>query len=290
MTIALICIAKDEGRFIAEWLAHNLALGFDRIFVFDNESTDETAATITRIGTAWPVERISWKPVEGQSPQITAYEWARIHIAPRYDWVAFFDCDEFLVLNTDETISTFLARFAPEVGAIGLNWLGFGSSGRLKSDYDLVIDAFTRGGYAHSRNNRHIKTIVRSANLAEMTVHAAILKSGCYVHADGHPLAMTEALGLSDDIHHNIAHLNHYQVKSREDFDRKIARGRASLMPQDPRRVRTPAEAEQMFKWLDHNEVEYNQIARHRAAFDAVFANLFRPIPFWRKLWAHRPW
>ena len=34
MKTALVCIAKDEDRYLGEWLAYHLKLGFSEIFVY----------------------------------------------------------------------------------------------------------------------------------------------------------------------------------------------------------------------------------------------------------------
>ena len=275
MSIVLICIVKNEAPFLAEWIAHNLALGFDHIFVFDNESTDDTAGIIKKIGEAWPVKYRFWPSHAGTSPQIDAYNWAMRHIAPGYDWVAFFDCDEFLVLHKHDIIGDFLADFDAEVGAIGVNWLGFGSSGQEKNDYGLVTDTFVYGAKPHIGNNKHVKTIARTKCVASIVIHHVILHAGHYVHPNGHTLYMTDTDGQSDAIEHSTAQLNHYQIKSRADFDRKIARGRAGLPADAPQRIRTPDEAESIFRALDRNEVEYSEIRKHRAAFDTIYPALF---------------
>ena len=275
MSVVLICIVKNEAPFLAEWIAHNLALGFDRIFIFDNESTDETAAIIKKIGEAWPVEYRLWPSRAGSSPQIDAYNWAMTHVASTYDWVTFFDCDEFLVLHKHEVIGDFLTGFGTDIGAIGINWLGFGSSGQENDNYGLVTDTFIHGAKPHAGNNQHIKTIARTKCVTSMVIHHAILREGRYVHPNGQSLGMSNTDGLSNTIEHSTAQLNHYQIKSRVDFDRKIARGRAGLPANDPQRIRPPDEADRIFRALDHNQVEYSDIRKHRAAFDAIYSVLF---------------
>ena len=36
MKVALVCIAKDEDEYIKEWIEYHKKLGFDNIFVFEN--------------------------------------------------------------------------------------------------------------------------------------------------------------------------------------------------------------------------------------------------------------
>jgi len=40
--LAIAVIAKDEGRYIKEYIDFHLMVGVDRIYFFDNESTDNT--------------------------------------------------------------------------------------------------------------------------------------------------------------------------------------------------------------------------------------------------------
>jgi hypothetical protein len=54
----IIATAKDEAPFLVEWLAHHLALGFDKILVATNDCTDGTDALLDAIGTAFPVYRV----------------------------------------------------------------------------------------------------------------------------------------------------------------------------------------------------------------------------------------
>ena len=39
--IGLACIAKDENQYFDEWIRHHLKVGFDRIFIYNNNSNKE---------------------------------------------------------------------------------------------------------------------------------------------------------------------------------------------------------------------------------------------------------
>jgi glycosyltransferase involved in cell wall biosynthesis len=262
MSICLIAIARDEGRFIAEWLAHYLALGVDRIFVFDNESTDATGPIVAAAAARFPVTRIAWPSRPGLSPQVTAYNHALATVAAPFEWACFFDCDEFLVVRQDDTIQAFLDRFGADVGAVGVNWLGFGSSGRLERDYGLVTETFRHGAGRGAKNNRHIKTIARVACVERMGVHHCTLTSGRYVYPTGQDLAMPRKPGVAARVEHRFAQLNHYQLKSRADFDEKIRKGRAGKRVDDPTRYRD--DPDRFFRLLDNNNRHYDEIDRGR--------------------------
>jgi glycosyltransferase involved in cell wall biosynthesis len=275
MSVCLVAIAKNEARFLAEWLAHYLALGFDRIVVFDNESADKTAALLAEIGRRYPVERIPWPTPADRSPQVTAYNHAAQKLLAGHDWAAFFDCDEFLVLRQDRAIGGFLDRYDASVAALAVSWLTFGSSGRVSGDYGLVTDAFRRGGPRGWKNNRHYKTIVRPSALRRMGVHHAELASGAYIHPDGEPLRLADGRGYAARIDHSLAQLNHYQIKSKADFDEKVGRGRAGKKPTDPSRYRRDPDG--FFAMMDRNGVRYDDIDNLRAERMALMAEMQAP-------------
>ena len=57
MTIAAVTCVRDEADVIEEWIAHHLALGIERIHIFDNMSEDTTRARIEAIARQRPASR-----------------------------------------------------------------------------------------------------------------------------------------------------------------------------------------------------------------------------------------
>lgn len=274
MQTNVTAIAKNENRFIIEWLAHYLTLGFDTITVYDNESSDGMSKTLDKLSRAFPVKRIHWPHQPRQSPQITAYADS---LKSGNDWIAFFDLDEFLVFSDpSQSALSFLSRFGEDVSAIGVNWISFGSSGRVSKRYGLVRDAFKKGPPLDFHNNKHIKTIARPSRVKSMGIHAAKLISGRYVAPSGCDLDMSEKEGISDIADHSVAVLNHYQIKSREDFEEKIARGRAGRRTEDAERYRTNGEA--IWRHIDKNEIEHRGIDANRTAFIRTYDDLLASL------------
>jgi len=52
----IVACMRDEALFVVEWVAHHLALGFDRIIVFTNDCSDGTDALLKAMAAALPVE------------------------------------------------------------------------------------------------------------------------------------------------------------------------------------------------------------------------------------------
>lgn len=126
---AVICaIAKDEGRYIGEWIAHHRAIGFDRIWLYDNDSIDDTAAVAAR----WPdfVQVVSWPDRPGRKAQFDAYAHFLAEHAEAAEWVIWLDCDEFVNPKIHESIGAFLEDVSGP--AIGINWRVFGDNGNAE--------------------------------------------------------------------------------------------------------------------------------------------------------------
>ena len=153
------------------------------------------------------------------------------------DWIAFIDADEFLVPAAGIALAAGAPRRAcadPRVGAVVVNWALYGSAGRLEAEPTPVIERFDRRAEQDRLANHHFKSIVRTAAAPATgeTPHAfRLLAPYRTVHADGrpvrpHPIGRP---GLSAEVVWEPLRLNHYVVKSREEFlTRKLPRGRAT--------------------------------------------------------------
>ncbi|NPD68636.1 glycosyltransferase [Lichenicola cladoniae] len=160
-------IVKNEQQDIAEWLVHHAGLGFDRIVVFDNQSTDETAVVVTELARHLPIDHIRWgdheRSVEGLTKQGAAYAACISDFRSEFDWMCFLDADEFLIPPPGDTILNLLQRFE-EASAFALNWQVFGSSGLKSSASRLVMEAFTHRAPNDFDINRHVKMFFRTTD------------------------------------------------------------------------------------------------------------------------------
>lgn len=226
MKVALVCIAKNEDHYIKEWVDYNFKLGFDHIFIYENDwrcSLDNP--------------NVSKIPFDGRSKQIEAYNNFLRHSSSEYQWVAFFDVDEFLVLKKHENVKKFLKEYT-NFNGVGINWCLFGSNGHKKFDKQSgVLERFTKRKITF---DQHVKTILKIGKDVKMGVHNPNID-----------LVGTNKVPFSGPFHVNgnieIAQLNHYFTKSEEEFTEKIKKSRA-----DNGQFRTMEE----FYNHDFNEVE----------------------------------
>lgn len=256
---ALVAIMKDEGCYAGEWARYHRLLGFEPILVYDNGSADDTADVLAAAGAAV----VPWPDRPGVVAQLAAYNDAPARLAA--DWIAFFDADEFLVLHRHDSVSAWLRTMPREAEAVALNWRIFGSGGAVRRSDAPVIERFTRAAVSDSPLHQTVKTIARRSALRRMDIHLAALAShragpgrrwgGHYVDGSGAPMAV-EGRGKAARVDHSTAQLNHYVVKSREEFAIRAARGTASKRPGDPRKSNTHKTNPRFFPAHDRNEVE----------------------------------
>ena len=156
MKAACVGIVKNEAPYIAEWIAYQLSLGFDTVILYDNDSTDSTVVEIRRFQSHCDVCLIEWPDTEPGSHR-RAYENAIQLFKAEFDWLAFFDTDEFLVLESDLR-PTLAARQG--AASIIVQWAMFGSSGHQARPLGLVIENYTQRSEPGFDSNRHFKSII----------------------------------------------------------------------------------------------------------------------------------
>lgn len=227
METATACvIVRDEAPYLAEWLSHYLTLGFDRILVYDNGSVDNSAAIVAACARLQrKIHLMAWPSQPGRVPQISAYTHALAHADTT--WIAYFDADELLVLNGLDSVGEFLARYGEDTGAIAINWRMFGSNGEK-----LYRDAPQASRFRLSGANDMIKSIVRVSHVDAIHVHGARLKRGGYYNDRVEPIELHD-LSHAPYISYQCAQLNHYVLRSAEEFHDKRARGCAARVPGD---------------------------------------------------------
>lgn len=154
-TVALFTNARDE-KFIKEWAAHHLLLGFDYIFITDHLSVIPLTSIFNNFSNRVIVNTYNKKG----SIKIELMNKAII-TAKKYkvDWFIYLDADEFIILNHNNitNIKQFLQVYNA-VDMVGINWLMFGSNS-LDKDPPNIIGHYTKSDLML---NNHIKSFVRT--------------------------------------------------------------------------------------------------------------------------------
>lgn len=221
--LALCTIAKNETLFIREWIAYHYLIGFEKIIIYDNESTPPVRDLVGDFFDAGIVGTIF---IGGQGLQLTAYNHCLQNYGPFFTWMAFLDVDEFLVLKKEQDARVLLAEYEAFSG-LALNMCTFGSAGRLGRPPGLVMENYKE------RLDRDvtIKSIVRPDKVKmAFSPHDFVYSEGCAVNTEFLP-----AVGSYTPVAVSKAQVNHYSYRSQQDYEEKIHRGDAIYVDTNPR-------------------------------------------------------
>lgn len=220
--LAICAIAKDEGPYFKEWIEWHLKMGVDKFYIYDNESTDSTREVLTTYIESGVVE---YNYFPGYRRQLAAYDDCLERHRLDTRWIAFIDLDEFIVPVKDKSIPDFLRRFE-DASAVEINWLVYGSGGAKKKLSGTMMERFRRHSLPQHRLNRHVKSIVNPRRIYSVIgCHEVARLSGTTYDSHGNPVIKNFR---DREPQQDVIRINHYAVRSWEEFLEKQLRGRAS--------------------------------------------------------------
>lgn len=135
--LGIVAIAKNEEDYIKEWVAFHKVMGFDKIILYDNDSTDNMVEEIRPF-----IEEgyVIYNEIHGTAQQLNAYNDALKKYTKLFKYLAFIDCDEFLFpVDPHETVLSVIEKTMNLdrcAGGVCVNWAMFGSSGLEKKQRD----------------------------------------------------------------------------------------------------------------------------------------------------------
>lgn len=145
--IALCCIGRRENRYAREFVAHYHRLGFDKIYLCDNNRDGEERFedVLSSFIDSGFVEVLDYRNKSGV--QREAYEDIYRKYGERWRWMAFFDFDEFLVIPDGEPSETVaiqdLMKNYDGYDCVLFNWMNYGDNGLLRDDGRDLSERFT---------------------------------------------------------------------------------------------------------------------------------------------------
>jgi hypothetical protein len=243
MKTAVVCIAIHEEPYIFEFINYYInKLKVDHVYIYDNTVSN------TLIGCSHD-PRVSVIHFPGKQKQLPAYFNFICNYSQIYDWVCFFDVDEFLYLN-GLSLQEFLSsnELYENISAIGFQWKIFGSSGKLYYSNEPVTKRFQK---CQKKIDKHIKTILKPKDyIGFNNPHYFNTTRGTfdpYMNPIVSPISSESEREIGSEMGSgsNIF-LAHYFTKSAKEFGQKIERGRSDI--KDKRDVGD-------FIRHDHNEV-----------------------------------
>ncbi|MGB0966937.1 MAG: glycosyltransferase family 2 protein [Halocynthiibacter sp.] len=239
MNILCITAMRNEGPHLLEWIAHHRALGVDEFLIYTNDCDDGTDEMLDILAQEGWLHHVRHDVPANKSVQWQALKMARAH--PAYqaaDWVMVTDCDEFINLAEPlADLRDLIAAMPEKTDAIMLPWRLFGSARRRSISPGLTLEEFTRAAPLALRANWQcfFKTLYRRTAFGRPGVHRPQPRKqgrvANWVTASGQPMSDDFAqndkviLKIGEPDARSLVQLNHYSLRSIEDFLAKIHRG-----------------------------------------------------------------
>lgn len=285
--LAITCI-RDEGPWLLDWIAHHQAAGFDHFLIASHDCTDGTDDMLDALAEAGVVTHVPFEIKGKKSVQWQALKLLSDH--PVYlaaERALFFDVDEYLVLDGDATLATLLSE---DADAVTLRWHLFGNSGLFDWEDRPVTARFTMAAPDDMPFPlaQLFKTLHRPSAFKGLGVHRPKGQQGRWQGAGG--VAFSDKFAKTPKLIHLFgipsvgerAWLNHYSVRSIEEFVLKSKRGLPNHMEKnvdagywavrnfnvtEDRRIAPMLKATRRIRLAqqDFDELHMRSVAHHRA-------------------------
>ena len=216
MKIALVAIGRQENKYAREWVEHHLRVGFHHIFIADNNHDGEEhfEEVLGDFVTKGNVTILNYRNKVAYQRQAYAEIYAKYQ--KDYDWMAFFDFDEFLDIRKG-TLQELLS-VSPFMPAVLINWECYGDNGLVKYDDRPCWERFSKPlphplhvQYKSHAENDHVKSIIRGG-----------IGNICFKH---NPHVIGDMSPFREYDPNDRAVLRHYITKTAEEWLWRSQRG-----------------------------------------------------------------
>lgn len=233
MKVCVCAIAKMENHYIREWVEHYKSIGFDKIFLYDNNDVDgeRFEEVINDYIQSSFVEIIDFRgriSTDNFNLQSYSYQDCYTKHKNEYDWFLIVDCDEFLHISNYRNIKELLdnEKYNGFEG-IRFQWMNMDDNNLIHvvdGDYSLQ-KRFTNG-----KMNKYGKSIIRGwLDIKSNEFHGHSFRNHTYCDATGiqcKPMDQTDnSVLVQDYIVDTDIFIKHYRSKTIQEWiDIKLKR------------------------------------------------------------------
>jgi len=266
LKVCICTLGKEENRYIIEFIEHYKNYGVDKIYLYDNNDIDgeKFENVINKYIDNNFVEIINWRGIKGKSTYYRIMDSCYQTYHNQYDWLIFYEIDEFVYLKNYQSIKYFLLnKKFNKCESIQLNWVHMSDNNRIFYENKSLLERFPKVGKNIVKNKKnkicYVKTIIRGhlKNISIVNNHLLNKKlKAC--NGFGKKPKLKKIKSLNPDYKFN--YIRHYYGKSVQEFVEKINRG--DLLRGNKRKVVNWA-IEKFFyiNTITSNKIEY--IQRH---------------------------
>jgi len=220
--VCMCAIAKEENKYIKEFVDHYKNYDIDKIYIFDNNNIggERFEDVIQDYIDSGFVELVNYRGVT--QPQMPAYNDCYRKYNKFYDWLIYFDIDEFIYLKDFKSFKTFLndKRF-DKCNRVQFNFIFYTDNNQLYYEDKPLKERFTerepsargkkRGG------DQPIKSALRG-NMRDVKIYCPHVLDRNTRSCDGFGNRRRLYLHMMHNSDYEYYYLIHYAWKSTEEF------------------------------------------------------------------------
>ena len=228
--VCVCTVGKLENRYIKEFLEHYKGYGVDKIFLYDNNDIDgekfeDVIYNYIKEEFVTLIKNFRGKRQAALEIMNDCYK----KNFRNYDWLIFFEIDEFIYLKNISNIKDFLKQSKfNKCQRIQLNWIFHTDNDLLFYDNRSLIERFPE----REKKARGVKKGDWNGIKSILKGHIKNIKIKC-IHTLNHHLKSCDGFGkykkidgiITRDADFEYYYIDHYYSKSTEEFINKINRG-----------------------------------------------------------------
>lgn len=222
---AIVCgIAKRENKYINEWCKHYISLGFDHIYLYDNNEFDYPyVGDFIDNNLKDKITITDWRARKDIALLSKAY--LDCYYSQEFDWCLFCDIDEFLV-GIPEIHEFFNTKKFDNIEQIRVMWEYFGDDGYIERDEIIPVMEFFKIKLTNDNHHNVGKFFLKAGlELQNIEPHFAWGKNKlplktCFPSGKINPeSAATLYIKPQGEYQKTeIVYLNHYMTKTLKEF------------------------------------------------------------------------
>ena len=227
--VCLCTLGKQENRYIKEYVEHYKKYGVDKIYLYDNndvngEKFEEVISDDINEGF---VEILNWRGRKFQIYNIMNDCYRKNNA--NYDWLLFYELDEFIYLRNYTNIKSFLHQNKFKgCQLIYLNMICHTDNNKIYYENKSLAERFPERvpRTKYLGKNLEIKSIIRG-NITNMKIENMHTITNKFINCNGYGNKNKNLIFFSTEPDFDYYYINHYYSKSTEEFINKINRGDA---------------------------------------------------------------
>lgn len=176
--VAVAAIAKDEAAYLHEWIHHYLYMGFTKIFIGINRTTDDSKKLLSKIKKKFPhvyFYDVTWldqghPAVKNPQMQALSYSFLSNEIVSQHldiTHVMYCDVDEFWYSNGFQLSISELVNNLGDFDVLSFNWQN------QTGDTEIFERPFQNLSYDGNRHMKSLHSVSSISSIREFRCHAS---------------------------------------------------------------------------------------------------------------------